>query len=407
MLRNFKTLKHVSVFILGIFLVFSGCSDDSKNEMLQDDLEKIVSDLMGSYLDTIPDFPGGLAVKLLKGKDEFFAAVGMPNGVNANTRFRPASISKIFTATAILKLHQERKLDLNDPISSFIPGLNEAYIPQSDSLPFGDELTILQLLQHRAGVYDLANDPIPQDVVAHVPYRGQNYLDYIMEEDEAHTFTFDELIQVLVETQLYYFEPGTDYHYSNTGYTILGKIIERVSQQSYKTYVTNQVLAPMGMNNSSIAVLGNDQLIPAPFCPTYAIYEGELIDFTESNMSPHVAEGSLISTPNDLVWFLRPLLRGDGVLNPEALQVMMDYEPTSSNRGYGSGLQFHEEYGYGHNGAHVAYLSSMFYEPKSDITVLAYSNAWDLSNGMDGLIYELQNLVEKVCFEAIDRARED
>lgn len=100
-----------------------------------------------------------------------------------------------------------------------------------------------------------------------------------------HTFTFDELMGVVATCRLFDFQPGEKYHYSNTGYSILGKIIERVSSQSYPQFVMEHIIQPMGMINTAYPYLGTDHQIPVPYVPGYVYFPDSTREVTISNIS--------------------------------------------------------------------------------------------------------------------------
>jgi D-alanyl-D-alanine carboxypeptidase len=163
------------------------------------------------------------------------------------------------------------------------------------------------------------------------------------------------------------------------------------------------IVLPMGMQNSSMPVLGTDRQIPAPFATGYVLAVDSVLDVTLSNMSANVAEGTLITTPNDLGLFLRKLLSGQGVLNAHIVNtVMMNCLPTNGTNagGYGCGLTYINNLGYGHTGAHDGYLSQMVYDPESGFTVAAFTNGWNLTGGMATLIEQLTDLLENNCYQA-------
>jgi D-alanyl-D-alanine carboxypeptidase len=208
---------------------------------------------------------------------------------------------------------------------------------------------------------------------------------------------------VVAQCRLFYFPPNTSYHYSNTGYSILGKIIERVSKKSYQQFLMEDIMVPMGMKNSSMPVLGTDQQIPVPFATGYVLAVDSVHNVTLSNMSANVAEGTLITTPDDLGLFLRKLLSGQGVLNSHIVNtVMMNCLPTNGTNagGYGCGLTYINNLGYGHTGAHDGYLSQMVYDPGSGFTAAAFTNGWNLTDGMTTLIEQLTDLLENNCYQA-------
>jgi len=236
-----------------------------------------------------------------------------------------------------------------------------------------------------------------------VPYKGQFYLEYVMEQTPDHTFTPEELISVVATTALYYFEPGTDYHYSNTGYSVLARIIERVSGMSYQDFIVQQIVLPMGLSSTSVPVLGTEQQMPEPYLPGYLLFNQEVFDVTVSNISGNVAEGNIITTPHDLTIFIRKLLQGEGPLSSYVVNtVMMNVIPTntSSTYAYGCGLSLTNGLGYGHNGAHEGYLSLMSYDPENDISIVVVTNTWNLSGGIASLYEQLGGLMVDVAYEA-------
>ncbi len=408
-------MKRKSMYLpfvmLGVILMLtSSCKKDHETVIttmsdIQYNLQQLVSTGLATYKEKYPDYPGGLAMEVISKQGTFFVSAGMEAGITNQVHFRAASNTKTLTSTAILLLYQQGKLNITQKITDTIPGTSEPYVPNTPeyNIPYKSSITILNLLHHRAGVFDVSNDLIPDTVSAPVPYKGLNYISYIEKTDPMHTFTFNELVNVVAQCRLYYFLPNTSYHYSNTGYSILGKIIERVSQKSYQQFLIEDVMLPMGMQNSSMPVSGTDQQIPAPFAAGYILYVDSVKNVTLSNMSANVAEGTLITTPDDLGLFLRKLLSGKGVLNPHIVNsVMMNCLPTGGNSagGYGCGLTYTNNLGYGHNGAHEGYLSQMAYDPATGFTVVTFTNCWNVKGEMVTLVEQITNLLENNCYKA-------
>ena len=235
------------------------CEQDVTNNSTQNsELLKIIQTEWDSFAGQYPNFPGGISVAVISGNTNYFATYKMGNNMTANTRFRVASITKFFTGAAILLLEQSGKLNIEDKIISQMPGRVETYIPTSNnySIPFKDEITIKQVLEHRAGIFDINNSEIPSGL--NVPYSWMSYLRYKMMQDPQHTFTTDELFDVISTNKLFYAKPGEEYHYSDMGYSLLSKIIERVSGESYIDFVTNNLLKSNNLNNSLLPYLGSD-----------------------------------------------------------------------------------------------------------------------------------------------------
>ncbi|MCA0388844.1 MAG: beta-lactamase family protein [Bacteroidetes bacterium] len=391
------------VMSLILSMLFVSCKDENSSEAMHknysDEIKKVLDVALDSIRRADPQFPGGLALQVIYPGGQVFQQTGFTNAVTTGTHFRAASNTKTLTAAAILLLHQRGKLNINHKITDTIPGTNITYVPgdQNYAIPFKNEITILQLMQHRAGVFDVANDPIPDTVSAPVPYKNDWYLEYMKATNPNYTFTFDELAGVVATTGLYYFRPGTDFHYSNTGYSILGKIIERVSGKSYGQFITDEIIKPMGMTSSSMPDQGSDQQLPAPFAPGFVHIPGSIQNVSMSNVSGNVAEGNLVTTPADLSLFIRKLLRGEGVLSSNLVySTMLNCLPTApgSLSLYGCGVNSINMLGYGHTGAHEGYLSQMIHDPVTDVTLVIYTNAWDLREGIASIRVTMGHMQE-------------
>lgn len=407
-----KTLFKFNACLLFIvvltFLASSGCQKDEHvydDRLIQQELQQLADETLIAYKEKVPDYPGGIALKVLFKDREYFVSSGMGQNISDKIHFRAASNTKTFTSAAILLLYQQRKLDVFGKITDTIPGTNITYIPDTPEydIPFKENITILDLLHHRAGVFDISNAEVPDTVKGDLPYIGENYLGYIMKSEPNHTFTFDELLNVVSKTGIFLFEPGTSYHYTNTGYSILGKIIERVSKKSYQRFLMEDVISPMGLTSTTMPVSGTDQSIPEPFARGY-LYDGKTNkDVTLSNISANVAEGNLITTPYELSHFLRRLLSGQGVLTHNTVNsIMMNWFPTSnlSSGGYGCGLTYSINLGFGHNGAHEGYLSQMAFDPSTGFTVVVFTNTWDVSDGMSSIGDQMYNILITACYGA-------
>jgi CubicO group peptidase (beta-lactamase class C family) len=137
------------------------------------------------------------------------------------TRFRIASITKTFTAAAIVMLAERKQLSLNDPLSKFLPGY-----------PSGDKIRIHHLLGHAAGV----SDPEPADIF-------------------DKRLTPDELIDTFKNKPLE-FEPGTHGKYSNGGYVLLARVVEKASGRPYADFLSDNIFKPLGMLDTGVTDLG-------------------------------------------------------------------------------------------------------------------------------------------------------
>lgn len=140
----------------------------------------------------------------------------------ANTprsKFHIASVTKSFTAAAIVILEKQRKLRYTDKLSLYIP-----------DFPNGDKITIVELLEHSSGIPSYYSIPEYEDL-------------------KLRPVQFDDLIAIMRKKPLE-FEPGSKYSYSDTGYAFLAYIIEKVSGKSYDQFITDRIFTPLGMKDS-------------------------------------------------------------------------------------------------------------------------------------------------------------
>lgn len=269
-----------------------------------------------------------------------------------------------------------------------------------------NDITIEQLLQHRSGVFDVTNEYIPEAVNA--PYSGTKYETYIRAQDDKHTFTFDELVGVNAEHQLSKTLPDEIFSYSNTGYNILGKIIEEISGKTYSEFIHENFITPLNLTNTYSVWEGGDMEMRSQHLKSYLYINGEEneIETTKDNMSVHVSEGNIVSTPRDITRWMRLLLTGNAGVNAANVELMKEMKVADSAHGvYGLGLVFDEGLGYGHNGAHISYISSLRYNPNNDITVLVSSTFIHINEDADSDsndLFELGFAIRDLCYSVIN-----
>ncbi|WP_300598451.1 serine hydrolase domain-containing protein [Niabella sp.] len=365
----------------------AGCnkSDSAVQSKLQTAIEQERLSLEKSLDAPVPS----ISVLIESPRGRYFSSSTGKNGkpVTAATIFRFASNTKNFTATAILNMQQEGWLNIEDKITAMIPGAGMPYVPaETDwNFPHKNEITIKQLLQHNAGVYDLTNDTSQYDV------NGDTYLEHAMTLDPNHQFTTPEYVKVLTQYKLTYGPPNTVYHYSNTGYSILGEIIARIysfrsgKTKTYADYLHEKITGvsanvPLGVRFIENAM---DQQLPAPYITGMIRLPDTTIITDRENASGHIAEGNGTGSMTDLNKYIRSLMQGRNVLKPQTVALMQNSEgparPPEGNR-YALGCSHIEGLGYGHNGATVGYLSMMAYDPATDVSVVVLLPYWNLTS---------------------------
>ncbi|MFE7366942.1 serine hydrolase domain-containing protein [Streptomyces anulatus] len=237
--------------------------------------------------------------------------------LDPDSRFRIGSMTKTFTATALLLLVEEKNVHLDAPVERYLPGIVRGH--GND----GRKITVRQLLQHTSGLPDFLDHFDPRDIVM---------------DPLAHRDPLDLVNIALAHPPE--FAPGAGWSYSNTGYLLVGMIIERVTGNTYGEEIERRVIEPLGLSETSVP--GDDPTIPGPH-PRGYVRPGDdapLLDITAVNPSVGGAAGGMISSGSDVNRFLGALLGGE-LLHPAQLGEMMRTRPTggSDGRRYGLGLE--------------------------------------------------------------------
>ena len=336
----------------------------------------------------LPD-GAGILVYLDTPRGKLTAAAGLPEGADETWRYRIASVSKTFTAASIMLLDQEGKLRIDDRLSDPIPGTEIPYLADSPhyAIPNRDSITIRQVLSHRAGIFDVFNNPVPKG--SEFPYAGYYYNEYIATvlNEPDHQFTADELIGVVAANKLSTSKPGETYHYSDTGYNILAKIVERVSGKSYDSFLRDNFWEPLGLSRTSAPWNGVDVTLPAPFLTGHVSEGSGFFDIVEDNMSSQVGPGNVISTAADLTRWLRALLSGRGPLSAEQV-ARMTLVP-AGNASYALGIG-NTPLGMGHSGAHPGYVNIAVYNPDDDVALVVATPFIDYAKVNEHLAFILE-----------------
>jgi N-acyl-D-amino-acid deacylase len=300
---------------------------------------------MGSYDQTITDFmrkyaiPGGAVAVLRDGKLIYargfgYADVANKTPVRPDALFRIASVSKPITAAAIMKLVEEGKLKLDDRVAPFIAHLTPASGATVD--PRWEQITVRHLLTHTGG-WDRAKpnggfDPMDRPAIAAAAVNA------------PAPASAETIIRYMKGMPLD-FDPGEKHVYSNFGYAILGRVIERVSGMPYEQYVRARVLQPVGANRTRSGrtrmrdalpgevkyyVLGEPGLgVTAPMVPSVFPGEGPTpITYGAFHLEAMDASGAWVSSTVDLLRFLAGV---DGrATRPDILGARLVAEMTSN-----------------------------------------------------------------------------
>lgn len=269
---------------------------------------------------------------------------GKANETSKNTPSTPfyiASITKQFTATAMMKLCEEKKIDLEAPINQ--------YLPKKYQCTRWKNIKVEHLLSHESGILDYADVDDYWNICAEL--------------------TVDSVIEQAKGQQLL-FSPGDNYCYSNTGYDLLGKIIEEVSHLSYGEFIKQKLLIPLAMTSSGIRD-GKNQL-PSHLALGYYVLDRELKDDPRDEFCVLYADGAMYSTVLDLAKWSKVLDGSNSaVLSPESVKLMI-------SRQYG--LVVDHAFGYTrihHNGAMAGFSTDFCKFPEENLLMIVLSNNAD------------------------------
>ena len=203
-----------------------------------------------------------------------------------NTIFQVGSMTKQFTASVILKLAELHKLSLDDKISKYFPNIKR-----------GDEITIKNFLTHTSGLSEIFRDPL------------------FIKENKQIPISKEKLLSFFIDKPLY-FNPGTQYTYCNSGYILLGLIIEKVSGKPYEQMVRDFILKPLKMTHSGFDFAGLKSKQKALGYIKFS--RSESISSMPWDSTATYSAGSLYSTANDLYLWHQGLLNNK-VISKESL----------------------------------------------------------------------------------------
>lgn len=361
-------MKKLIILLTALSLMVA-CKNRENNKITTDKFEVVENDKT-QRLDSVysahferNEFNGNVLVAE-DGKIIFHNSYGIANEktnekLNIQTSFELASVSKQFTAMGIVQLQKEGKLSYDDLVSNYVPELKDY-----------EGITIKNLLIHTGGMPDYMS---------------------IMDEnwDTSKIATNEDVIKIFEKLKpKIEFEPGKKYSYSNTGYLLLGTIIERVSGKSFEDYLTEKIFTPLKMENTFIYRRRYDPKKVDNYALGY-IYSDSLKRNILPDNSPEedyviyldgiVGDGMVNSNLHDLFKWDRALY-GNKIINKEDKEVIFKSYPTENNEetGYGYGWFIRNDSLYGkrvlHTGRWAGYLTIIERHIDTDKTIIQLIN---------------------------------
>lgn len=284
--------------------------------------------------------------------------------LHPNHRFRVASVTKLFTSTLVMRLIELGHFGLDDRLTDYlkVPGL-----------PYGSRITIRQLLSHTAGVIDHLNHPSF--------YRG-NWKYRTWDEHDIYRFAAVRRSR---------FQPGQGYDYSNTGFYLLGELVEAVLEKPLKDAFQEYIFTPAGLNQTIYDDFSDRRHRIDSLADNGRAYEYHL--------SAVGAAGAIVATPADVARFGDALFNGR-LVSARSLELMQEdlgFEQGGDH--YGLGMRMWDDHGIrhlGHTGALMGYRSILMYLPEYETTIALSTHHTH---------YRWYDLVNEVLFEMADYYR--
>lgn len=324
-MENYKSFRQNLVFLL-FLIIASSCSKNSSGDeevtpvVKQNDIA-VIDEKVEAWMKKF-NMPGSSLAISKNGKLVYMKGYGERNTqtkekVTPETQFRVASVSKLFTSVAMMKLIQEKRILMNQKVFGFNGAVGNKYGQQTPSgiisyKKYVEDITVSDLLHHTLGGWGQENDPA--------------FFDAKMSRDEIINWTVNNID---LKTK-----PGTSFSYSNMGYILCAAIIERITGESYSNYVNKVMWSEMGLKNTKIA--GSSLSDRLPLEANYYAQGQDAPYVYTMNLARGDAAMGWLSTPKDLLKFATAVdgaITRPDFLNPETIQTMIT--PTAASKGFG------------------------------------------------------------------------
>jgi len=343
-------------------MLLTGCATTAQNNTQVFPTE-VVTELQTKIDDvTTGGLPPGMILWIDAADYQFEGASGLASLTDEipmppDGAFRIGSITKMFTATVIIQLAEDGVLTLDDSLALWLPEV-------ADQLPNGDLITLRHLLTHTSGLFN---------IVEHEAYYADIFSEMVVDEATGNVSLAcqrrdpHDILARYVYGKDALFEPGAQWRYSNTNYTLLGMVIEKAAGTPLAKAYRSKIYEPLGMSSTFLDCY-EDPLMDV--VNGYTGFGDDLTDVTELHESIGWAAGGLVSTAPDLVSFARGLFGGALFEDPNSLTAMTT---PALNSGYGMGISLQETF-MGHAGYIAGFRSVLNYAPELDTVVVMLYN---------------------------------
>ena len=274
-----------------------------------------------------------LSVTAGNGKFSWSGATGIANkekeiSMTPETPFFIASITKLFTATVIMKLYEEKKIKLDDTIVNYLPETLVKGINIYKDVDYTNSIIIKHLLSHTSGIADYYLEK---------PKGGKSFFDIILGNPEK-SYTVDQTITIARDTLEANFKPGTKAKYSDTNFQLLGKIIESLVGKELHEVYNEYIFSPLDMNYTWLYKRSDPK--DETKMPVAEFYYNDKIISDSKPLESSWADGGIISTANDCLTFLKALFSGKIIDKELTLPLMHEWRGIGYPLKYGFGTMY-------------------------------------------------------------------
>lgn len=275
---------------------------------------------------------------------------------SAETKYRIGSITKLFTATAIMQLAEKGQLSLEWTLGRFIA-----------DYPKGDQVKVLHLLNHTSGIKNLTELP--------------DFLEWVRVPSSVPQ-TVDRF-----KGKPFDFHPGENYKYSNSNYILLTYIVERLTGQSYEAYITRNIFRPSKMLNTCI---DNQEAIIHNRAAGYNIEDGKLMNAPYIHMGNTAGAASALSTTEDLFLFIQAFFNGT-LVQQKTVERMLEPGLGEHGLGWMVGQKKGQKIAY-HGGGIHGFSANLLKNVETDISMIILSNVFYPKEKIEAISSKLTDL---------------
>lgn len=379
-------LVPVTALVLGLILL-TGCGSSSDNAKVTPQPQPPASKGFQALIDeTVGEDIPGLILRVEGPGTDFLGAAGLADIQNVQPmqvyhQMPTGSAGKKATALLVAMLHLEGLLNIDSLISTWLP---ESIL---DNIPYSDQITIRQLLNHTAGIHDY----LDEDTSAEWFESGIDSIGQLKTDIDALQFIYNKPA---------YFAPGEGVKYSNSGYLLVGLILDAVLGEHHHNALRNRVLIPLGLNDTYYSGLENEL---GSSIPGYILEDGEMVNTKAFYESVGVADAPLVSTVSDLTSLLRAILTNESVVTDEMRDILIGQESiVNTPYGFDFGLGLFKEIinggvVYHHGGDEAGYKISNLYSVDTDTAITLFANC----NGYNACIQKADALMQQLLAKVL------